>query len=152
MKDKKVQASFMNVGASSLLVIFIILCMAVFATLSLSSAKSDYSFSYQMGQRKTEYYTACNQAQLQLAKLHAFLMETAQTTENTQAFFEQAGKVSELSHLLTYSDRRVSFRIPVNDSQTLEVELALRSPHDTDSDQPIRELYTIEKWATVPVD
>lgn len=45
MKKNKEQSSFVNIGSSSLLIVFVILCLATFAILSLSSAKSDYSLS-----------------------------------------------------------------------------------------------------------
>lgn len=40
VKDKQ-QPFFVNIGSSSLLVIFLVLCLATFAILSLSSAKSE---------------------------------------------------------------------------------------------------------------
>ena len=61
-KDRR-QAPFVNVGSSLLLVIFLLLCLITFATLSFSSAQSDESFSQRIAQRKTDYYEACNQAE-----------------------------------------------------------------------------------------
>lgn len=58
MKRDKQQSSFVNIGSSSLLIIFLVLCLATFAILSLSSARSDYSFSERLAGHKTEYYEA----------------------------------------------------------------------------------------------
>lgn len=45
MKNDNSQSSFVNIGSSSLLIIFLILSLVTFALLSLSGARSDYSFS-----------------------------------------------------------------------------------------------------------
>lgn len=55
MRKDKQQSSFINIGSSSLLVIFLILCLVTFALLSVSSAKSDHSFSERLAGHKTEY-------------------------------------------------------------------------------------------------
>ncbi|MCQ2545350.1 MAG: hypothetical protein MJ144_02845 [Clostridia bacterium] len=62
-KDKNSPAPFTTIGVSSLLVVFIILCLVTFACLSLSTAKSDYEFAQKNAVHKTAYYEACNQAE-----------------------------------------------------------------------------------------
>ena len=52
MKEKKDPVSFLNMGTSSLFVIFLVLSLAIFATLALSSAKNDHDFSLQMATQK----------------------------------------------------------------------------------------------------
>ncbi len=64
MKNKEKQQSyFVNIGSSSLLVIFLILCLVTFAILSLSSAKSDHSFSQRLAQHRRVYYEASAKAE-----------------------------------------------------------------------------------------
>ena len=55
MKKKK-RGSYpgIQIGTSYLLVIFVILCLVTFATLSLSSAKRDQSYSQQLAGREVE--------------------------------------------------------------------------------------------------
>ena len=62
MKDKNSRTPILNIGTSSLLIIFVILCLVVFAALALSSAKSDLQFSEDLAQRKTAYYEASYRA------------------------------------------------------------------------------------------
>ena len=62
MKKNKEQSSFVNIGSSSLLIVFVILCLATFAILSLSSAKSDYSLSERLAKHKGDYYDASSRA------------------------------------------------------------------------------------------
>ena len=81
-RDKK-QAPFVNIGSSLLLVIFLVLCLVTFATLSLSSARSDYSFSSRAAQRRTDYYQACNVAEDALAQVDAILVKAADSSDGS---------------------------------------------------------------------
>ncbi|MDD6190088.1 MAG: hypothetical protein PUB75_00660 [Firmicutes bacterium] len=60
---------FTTIGVSSLLVVFLILCLVTFACLSLSTARSDYEFSKDNAKHKTEYYNASNTAEEHLNDL-----------------------------------------------------------------------------------
>ncbi len=59
------------VGASSLLTIFAVLCLVVFALLSLSTARAGEGLSRQSARSVADYYAAEAQAQLYLAELRA---------------------------------------------------------------------------------
>ena len=75
MKREKSQTSFVNIGSASLLVIFLILCLVTFAILSLSSAKSDYSFSERLAAHKTVYYEASSKAEEILDEIDKILAD-----------------------------------------------------------------------------
>ena len=47
-----------NIGLTSLILIFIILCLATFSLLSLSSARGDQSLAARSARAVTEYYRA----------------------------------------------------------------------------------------------
>lgn len=89
MKSKKDPISFLNMGTSSLLVIFLVLSIAIFATLALSSAKNDIDFSKQLAQQKQAYYEACSQSELILAQIDSLLAKHASQSENTQEYFDK---------------------------------------------------------------
>ena len=72
-QSEKAPAPFFNIGASSLLVIFLILCLVTFAILTLTSAKSDADFAEKLAHHKTNYYAACNTAESTLDKIDAVL-------------------------------------------------------------------------------
>lgn len=63
MNRKKFSYPPINMGTSFLLVIFIILCMVIFAVLSLSGSLKDYEASKQNAARISAYYQACNKAE-----------------------------------------------------------------------------------------
>ena len=77
MKDKQ-QSYFVNIGSSSLLVIFLVLCLATFAILTLSSARSDHSFSERLAEHKKTYYEASAKAETVTAGIDEILYLTAE--------------------------------------------------------------------------
>lgn len=53
----------LSIGAPSIVVIMVILCLVCFAGLSLVSANADLTLSRKLAERTTAYYEACNHAQ-----------------------------------------------------------------------------------------
>ena len=104
MNKEKKGVPFLNIGSSSLLVVFLVLCLVIFAVLTLTGAQSDYRFSRRLADRRTAYYAACNQAEEQIASLDA------------------AGELKNMTESR-------SFQVQISDRQALFVEL---SPDDTD--------------------
>lgn len=80
---KKREIPVMNVGISLIILIFMNICLAAFAVLSLENAVSDYSLSKKTATHTTQYYEAVNKVQEQLAKKNQELREKAEakTTE-----------------------------------------------------------------------
>lgn len=52
-KQKK---GFIHIGFSSILMVFTMLCLVTFATLSLITANSDYRLSLKVAEKTTAYY------------------------------------------------------------------------------------------------
>lgn len=157
MNPKKVQATFMNPGASSLLVIFLVLCIAIFATLTLSGAQSDYSFSRELAAHQTAYYNASNQSEHILHELDMFLCETACKVSDKQHFYSLVAdtldtelqgipiELKESSHMPT-----LSWQIPIDDNQVLLTRISLQWPYnDTDVSTGF---YQIETWQTITIN
>ena len=89
------------IGGSSLLVIFAVLCLTVFALLSLSTAQAEKRMSDASAQALTAYYAADLEAEQIFARLRA--------GENVPGAQKNAG-------LYSYS-------CPISEQQILEVEL-----------------------------
>ncbi len=114
----KQQAPVIHIGASSLLVVFLVLCLVIFAGLSLTSAQNDAYYSQRAAQRRTAYYTACNQAEGILEEIDSRL--------------EAEGPEADLSDLgVTAEDGLLRFSVPLNDTQAIAVEMELTAdgPH-----------------------
>lgn len=64
-----------NIGASSLILIFIVLCMATFGLLSLSSAQGDLKLAGRNGEAVRAYYEADSRGQQWLKEVDQVLTE-----------------------------------------------------------------------------
>ena len=93
------------IGGSSLLVIFAVLCLTVFALLSLSTAQAEKRLSDASAQAVAGYYDADSAAEAILAQLRA-----GETPEGVTAL----------------GGGRYQYACPISDRQTLEVEVQVQ--------------------------
>ncbi|MCR4704940.1 MAG: hypothetical protein K5641_02630 [Lachnospiraceae bacterium] len=94
-----------NVGSSSILLIFVVLCLVTFAVLSVVSAQVDYNLSKKLAARNMKYYEACGEAEEFLGNLVVSLKEIEAQSANEQEYFAQAGESSQFSIELTKQQR-----------------------------------------------
>lgn len=131
MNDKKNRfsgISFSNgIGSSSLLVIFIILCLVSFATLSIVSANADYKLSSKVLDRTTAYYEASNQAEQQLSELHQTLRTAYINSSTAGEYYQQTGYDT-------------SYLFPISELQSLEVKVGIVYPQK--EGDPFYEIYS----------
>lgn len=122
MKEKKSSYPPINIGTSFMLVIFILLCMVIFAILSLSSALRDYDYSKQKADRTKSYYEACNEAEEIYANI-----EKENHTEDS-----------------------IEYSVPMNENEHLQVTLKHRS--DTENNYFIHSWLQIstKEWTADP--
>lgn len=80
---KKREIPVMNVGISLIILIFMNICLAAFAVLSLQNALSDYSLSKKTATHTTQYYAAVNKVQEQLAVRNQKLRKKQEAQEET---------------------------------------------------------------------
>ena len=120
-----------NVGSSSLLIIFVVVCLVSFAALSIVSANSDYKLTKRMAQRQTDYYNACNSAYRALADIDRTLLSIYEVSGSEDEFFAQTGHTK-------------SFVYPVSDIQSLRVVIDIHYPHENGGDR-----YTITEWRLI---
>ena len=90
------------IGGSSLFVIFAVLCLTVFALLSLSTVRADQSIQQASTEAVTGYYAADQAAEEILAQL-------------------RAGKTPE--GVTDRGEGRYAYACPISGSQTLQVEV-----------------------------
>lgn len=136
MKRDKQSSSFVNIGSSSLLIIFLILCLATFAILSLSSAKSDYTSGQKLAQHKKAYYEASAKAETILAIIDQALAETDNTQES-----RIPTKVDGIS--IKRDGKEVSYEIPMSENQALHVTVCLYDPNEHEN------YYKITAWQVI---
>ena len=127
---KNNQQSFVNIGSSSLLMIFLVLGLVVFAMLSLSGAKSDYSFAEKQADHRSEYYEACNTAEDIVADVSSAMNgETVGTARSDIQEYLATYRHGDIA-LVPGTDEEsgapiLTFSVPIGESQELSVELTL---------------------------
>ena len=100
--DKRKQEMHMNlVGGSSLMVIFIVLCLIVFALLGLSTVQADKRLQDISIEAVEKYYAADSQAEQILARLRG----------------------GEIPEGVTSRDGIYSYQCPMSQTQTLQVRV-----------------------------
>lgn len=131
---KRSMAEFsINPGLSSILLIFVTLCLVCFAILTYVSAFSDKKLNDKVMDRTQDYYIACNKAYEIIADVDKELSEAYLSAENEEAYYESV-----------FEER--SFTVAVNDSQELHVGLKILYPTKGDEG-----FYTISRWEVVTV-
>ncbi len=111
----------LNIGTSSLLLIFIVLSLVSFAVLSLSSALTDRRLTESNLSRTTAYYNVCNEAELKLKEMD----------EQYQTDYASTGKIPENIPEMTFA---------VNDTQELYVRIMAHEPDENGS------MIDVVKW------
>ncbi len=111
------------VGGTSLLVVFAVLCLTVFALLSLATVKSDTNLADASQRAVEEYYAADLQAQEILARI-------------------RAGATPEGVSIMGGDTRYAEYACPISETKELQGYVALTpAPGDMD--------YEILRWQTV---
>lgn len=105
-----------GLGSTSLIMIFAVLCLTIFALLTLSTARANQALAEKNAEFSKEYYEADSRA----VRIVAQIQEYAQTGEIPQTIDEIAIRQQE-----TEDGKTVTYCCPVNESQALSVELAL---------------------------
>lgn len=139
---KKASRPLLTTGTSTLLLIFVSLCLLTFAVLSFLSARADQNLSRKTAERTSAYYEACNQAEDRLGEADQMLEKIWQETANEKAYFQAVRETFEDMDFDEES-RMLSFSVPLTDTQVLTVTLKLRTPESGST------FYTISGWKTV---
>lgn len=115
-----------NIGLTSLILIFIILCLATFSLLSLSSARGDQSLAVRSAQAVTEYYRADAQGGKWLKQADAILQKETIGVMSQDEIKTLAGNVAlELGCNVDEKTGYISTDISMERGQALHIDLAL---------------------------
>ena len=97
---------FLGIGAASIVLVLAMVCLAVFAALTLSSAKGDHTLSKKNLERTSAFYQASNAAN------------------------EQVGRSFTKSKGISYNkkEKTIAFQESITDTQQLSVKLQIYYP------------------------
>ncbi len=139
----------LNIGSSSILVIFILLCLITFATLSLVSANADYKLSKRIAARTDSYYAANNKAQEMLRVMDEAMQTALSDATDLDAYHQKlTDSLSKIKYVTVGYDTHtvsIDYRTPISDSQTLHVTLQALYPAST-------KRYEITAWQVENTD
>lgn len=116
---------FPTIGGVSVLVSFAVLCLTVFALLSLATVRADGRLGEASAQAVSDYYTADREAQAILARIR---------------MGEHPEGVTFSGSGMLYAD----YVVPISDTQELQVSVLLRGVRDRE--------YEILRWQAGPVE
>lgn len=144
---KKHAYSIVNMGSVLLFMTFIVLCLVIFATLSLSGSVSEYQYSQKLAAHNRDYYQACSQASEVLRDIDDIL-KGAHTGSAGQYYAEAKKGLSALEGVTSdFSGKTptITYKTPVSRVQSLQVSLTLNPPGQTADGY-----YRITAWQEVP--
>lgn len=108
------------IGGVSILAVFAVLCLAVFALLALLRADSDLKLSRKTAETAEAYYQADSQAEQRLAAWIPILKQSLEKTEEERnPFLAEAAKAQQSSY--DQQAEEITFRISVFSGQWLSV-------------------------------
>ena len=110
-----------NLGSSSLILIFIVLCLGTFALLSLSSAKKDLDLAERNEQAVAEYYRADGKGEEFLMEAdRAFSQALEKHPDNPEALLRET-----LGDAWNGERKQAEIQIPMANGQALSIVLGL---------------------------
>ncbi len=130
MTNRK-KTSGIHAGSASILLIFVLLCLVSFATLSIVSANADNKLTKKVIERTNAYYNACNEAEKNLAHMDVTLTTVYSTCDSPEEYFQTVGHTK-------------SYTLPISDFQNLEISIEILYP-ETAQDT----FYRITSWQVV---
>lgn len=132
---KKVR--FSSFGFSSILLIFVMICIVTFATLTLVTANSDYKLSKKVAAKSTSYYEGEEFVYRRMEEIDNACMDAYLQAANANAFYTKMNLLDSHEVCITYS---------VSENQYLEVILEITYP-SSDTEH----FMDIKKWQLINV-
>lgn len=146
MNNRKTQQEYrVGVGASSILMIFIVLCLTTLGVLSFASARANLTLTNRRQVKVEGYYEALAKSQGMIADIDNALYVAAQDADTYE---EQVLALESLDeHIAVSSDLAISIRLPVGENQELRIELQANGPEDAQRYTIVEHyLINIEDW------
>lgn len=132
-----------HAGTSSVLLIFIVLCLVSFSALSLASAMADYRLTEKISGRTQSYYKALSEANVRIAAANKVIgkMWNSENHDSSSDTWPEDFPQSD------------TFDIVISEYQTLHVELLYHVPDsETGSFVTIKEMRTVTDTDSMAYD
>ena len=126
----------MGVGYVSVMLIFALICLTIFAVLSFKAALSTDSFNDRSGEFMRQYYSADTAAKKTLSQLNDCAFSAKASGFFEDAFTESAQSIEGVTVRPTSRGVSVSYKVAINERQ----ELLVNAVFDESGK------YSIEQW------
>lgn len=113
-----------QIGTSSMLLIFTVLCLVVFSTLSLASANADYTLAIKNEKNVTRYYQADSKGEELKKQINQQLITLAAQADNKEQFI--ASLKETFKEAFNENDRLISYTIDAGSDQVLIIQLKVK--------------------------
>ena len=150
-EEKRRRKGSVRIGYTSILLIFTMLCLVTFATLSLVTVNSDYKLSKKVADRTSAYYKADTNVRDYLYQVDEYLTDWYMSCEDKESFCEGEYEVIDSVAVpegvnVTADAENSVYRIEyqIDDVQKLCVSLKLTYPENEGDG-----FYDITEWKTV---
>lgn len=141
---RRLSKSFFNIGITSIVLIFVMLCLLTFSVLSLVSARADLGLSQKSARRTTAYYESSNSAVEILREITACI-DSQRGQNNETLYFQNIMDQLDGEDGISFSDQQhLSYSVPLDEEQMLAVSLTLSFTPFEDGNY-----YRIDTWKTV---
>ncbi len=122
--NNKPQQMGVPIGISLLLVVFVLLALITFATLSYVSSDVDNAFSRNVANATTAYYMADSIAQTTLKSVHDTVQEASAASESDEELFSELQKELH-GYDVRMQDAKIyiSYLTEVNDNESILSEI-----------------------------
>ena len=138
-----------SIGTSLILVVFIIICLLTFATLSMLSAKADNTLSLSASEHIAAFYGAEAEAQKKLKEIDDILLSAYQNAENEQDYYDTIyTKFSAESDIKISNDNGIfiTFLTDISEIEIMKSQIKVMFP--TNMGQA---LYEVQSWQLVNI-
>lgn len=140
-REEKTRKIAMGVGYVSVMLIFAVICLTIFAVLSFKAAMSTDSFNDRSGEFLKQYYAADSKAKLTLSKLNDSMQAARSSMFFEEEFQASASELDGVTVKQTAAGFSASYVVPINDRQLLAVAI-----HFDNNGK-----YTIEQWQSCEI-
>lgn len=138
-----------GVGASSMMMIFVVLCLTTLGILSFVSAKADLTLTKKVKESTIAYYNGEYKVEKTLNKIDEILLHVSQESNgNQQVYEEKAKELLSNEEDIILEGALIVFKVPISSTMELQVEAMISNINERDERiQVIRnQLVNISEW------
>lgn len=141
MKERKMP--FLGIGAASIVLVLAIVCLSVFAALTLSSAKGDYSLSQKNLDRTSAYYQASNAANEQVGVIDEKLWKLYRKSKGKKNYMKKVRRSFAKMKGISYNTKKKTIEFQESISEKQQLSITLKIDYPKKKDDPC---YEVIKW------